>query len=188
MQGYGVDARLARDAVHVAVGDLVALPAVAVVAPAVERAADAVVLDPAADGEVRAEVRAVRVDHVRRAVVAAEQDHVAPEDLERAHLARRQVARFGDDEPAVRDREREARLARRAPHDRAAVAVDQRLGIPRHREPVERLETVVVGDRHGDSLVQTPAGTRRKGASPWTSSSVGPMRSTSGRSASRSTS
>src|SRR4029079_10456963 len=108
--GIRVDARLAGDPVHVAVRDLVALPAVAVVAPAVERAPDAVALDPAADTDMRAEVRAVRVDHVRRAVLAAEQDHVGPEDLERAHLAGRQVARFGDDEPAVRNREREARL------------------------------------------------------------------------------
>ena len=105
------DPCLARDPIHVAVGDLVALAAVAVVAPTVERAADAVALDPTADPEVGAQVGAVGVDHVRAAILAPEQHDV----LRRtpgigAHLARGQVTGLGDDEPAVGDREREPRL------------------------------------------------------------------------------
>ena len=53
--------RLGRDARHVAVGDLDAVAGLAVELPPVERAADAVVLDPAADGEVGTEVGTVGV-------------------------------------------------------------------------------------------------------------------------------
>ena len=138
----GADARLRRHALHVAVGDLVALAAGAVVAPPVERAPDAPVFDASADADVRTEVRAVRVDHVRRAVGAAEQHHVGAEHLERAVLAGDEVTRLGDDEPAVRDREREARFARLAAHDRPATPIDERLRIARHREAGERFVLV----------------------------------------------
>ena len=58
----GAHAGPARDAGAAAVGDLDARAGRAVVAPPVERALDAVALDPPADREVGAEVRAVGVD------------------------------------------------------------------------------------------------------------------------------
>ena len=152
MHGYARNARLARHPVHVPVGDLLTLSGIAVVAPAVERAADAVAFDAPADADVRAEVRAVGVDHVRRAVLTAEQDDVPAEDVERTHLARRQVTRLRHDEPAVRDGKRETAFARRAAYDRAAAAIHQRLRVLRHREPAERL-VAVLADRHGCSWV-----------------------------------
>ena len=122
------------------------------------------------------------------AVVAAEQHDVGAED-EGAQLARREVAGLGHDEPAVRHGEREARFVGLAAHDRPAAPVDERLRVARHREPGDGAAGVVLGDRHGCLPVASGVleDTRRSGASPWTSSDVGPIRSTNGRSAATST-
>src|SRR5262249_49406422 len=75
--------------------------AAAVEAPAVEGTADAVALDLPADAEVRAEVRAVRVEHAGGAVLPAERDELAAEVAERLHVARREVGGEAEAVPAV---------------------------------------------------------------------------------------
>ncbi len=124
--------RLRRNAIHIAVRDLGAFAARTVVEPAVERATNASTFDAATRAEVRPQVRAVGLDHVRCAVGGAEQHDVAAEHVHRARLAGHEVTRFGDDEPAVRYREREARLGRGRAHDGPAAPVDQRLRIEHH--------------------------------------------------------
>src|SRR4030095_16891992 len=86
---------------------------VAVPPPRMERTHEDVAVDGAA-AEMRAEVRAVRVERVRRAVRAAEEDELGPEVAQRLHVAGREVVTPGDREPARRDREREPRCGHRA--------------------------------------------------------------------------
>ena len=62
----------------------------------------------AADADVRAEVRAVRVLEVELARLVAPQHEVAGPVAQRGHLAGREVLGERDLEPAERDREREA--------------------------------------------------------------------------------
>ena len=92
------------------VRDLDAAAARALPAPAVERAADGVPDHGAAVSEVRAQVGAVRVEHVRTAVLAADGDEVATERVHRLHRAGGQLVGVEQPEPAVRERgERDAR-------------------------------------------------------------------------------
>jgi len=106
--GIRVDARLAGDPVHVAVRDLVALAAVAVVAPAVERALQLAVAHRAAVREVRAEVRAERVLEVEVAVLVAPEHQLPVPVRQWRHLAGLEIGGKGDLEPAEGRREREA--------------------------------------------------------------------------------
>src|SRR5690606_3905826 len=84
------------------VGDLDALAVVALEAPRVERAADGLAHHLAAVAEVRAEVRAIRVEHVGLAALAAEEDHVTAEILDGLDLVRPELLGDLDDEPAPR--------------------------------------------------------------------------------------
>jgi hypothetical protein len=56
--------------------------------------------------EVRAEVRAMRVDRRSDAGSRAEEDQIAPEEAAREHAARGELVREGRHEPAVRQRQR----------------------------------------------------------------------------------
>jgi hypothetical protein len=116
----------------------------------VERAADALALHLAAHAEVRAEVRAVRVDHARLARFGTEEHDVTAEHVQRHRLTRVEVAALRDHEPAVGHGEGEPLLPRllRA-HDRPARPVAQRLAVPRHREAGEGL---VLDGRHAPLL------------------------------------
>ena len=144
----GVRARvgLRRDPLHVAVGDVDALARLAVELPAVERAAQAPLLHPSADREVGAEVRAVRVHHVGRAVGRSVEHEVAVERVQGAHLAGPDLARLGHHEPAVRDRER-IPVGAEGRRPVAAVEVDEQVGVARHGEP--RRQPAVVEVRLG---------------------------------------
>src|SRR6185369_4226913 len=82
-----------------------ALAGRAVVRPAVERAAQAVSEHAAAFAEMRAEVRAVRIEHVRLAGAPAEKHQVFPEVVDALDLARDELLGPLDGEPAVRDRQ-----------------------------------------------------------------------------------
>src|SRR5690606_16555973 len=56
-------------------------------------------LDLAADAEIGAEVRAVRVGHADLAVLTAEDDHAPPEVGDGGRLPHLDLGREGDDEP-----------------------------------------------------------------------------------------
>ena len=73
----------------------------AVEAPAVEGTRDAVAHDAPAEAEVRAEVRAVRVEDARAAVLAAEERELAAEVVRGPHVAPREIRGRGDAVPAV---------------------------------------------------------------------------------------
>jgi hypothetical protein len=100
----------------------------------VERAADAVVLDPAAHGQVGAEVRAVGVHEPGPAVGGAVEHQVAVEVAQRPHVAGGELGRGRHHEPAVGDAERVAGLVE-AGDPLPAAEVAQQAGIPGHRQP-----------------------------------------------------
>ncbi len=76
----------------------------------------------------------MRVEDVGGAVGRPVEDEVAIEGVQGAHLAGPDLARLGDDEPAVRDREGIAvGTERRGPIP--AAHVGEQIGVPRHREP-----------------------------------------------------
>ena len=64
--------------------------------------------DGATHAEMCTQVRAVGIDDPRRAVCSAVGDEILAERPERPHLARGELCRFGDAEPAVGKRERNA--------------------------------------------------------------------------------
>ena len=72
--------------------------------PAVERTANRVALDATAVAEMRAEVRAMRVEDPRDAVRRPERDQVTTEVPQRSHGAARQVGTGGDAEPSIGER------------------------------------------------------------------------------------
>ena len=105
----------------------VAAAAVRFVAPAMEEAAQRVALD-AALGQVRAHVRAVRVQRHDAAVDAAVDGEVAPQQPHGHHAAAPEVARSREPVPALHDRVRSVEDARlhhrsRAPATNARRAI-----------------------------------------------------------------
>ena len=81
------------------VGHLGAL-AFAIELPGVERANDTVAIDLAAVAQVRAHVRAERIEHVDFTVFRAEHDELDPEVLERFDFAWLNLVRIGHLEPS----------------------------------------------------------------------------------------
>ena len=115
-----------------------------------------VALDLAADREVRAEVRAVRVHDVRLTRLGAEQHELAPEVVEALDLAGGHVRGGGHDEPAVGDREREPLPCVGMTHRRPAGRVERDPLVSRHRQADDGLRLhrgtgARLGDRHGAS-------------------------------------
>ncbi len=127
-------------------------------------------------------MRAVGVDEPRLARRGAVEHDVAPEVVERSHLARVEVGAGGDDEPPVRHREREAPTGPSRDVDPPRRVGDHRRvaghGQP-DREPLGLFGRVRGVRPHQISdLAHTIS---CSGVSPWMSSTNGPMRSISGR-------
>ncbi len=171
------------------------LDAAAVLAegPAVERAAEALPLDLAADAEVGAEVRAVGIDQAGQARRRAVEDEVPAEQVQRPDLAGQKVGRLGHDEPAVRHREGEA-PGPLAGHLDPPRRVGHQLGVPGHRQADQGLLSRRLACRQRrrglhqvGHVTSRSSGTSWSGVSPWISSTRGPMRSTNGASAAAST-
>ena len=78
--------------------------AIAVPMPAMPRTHDVLALDGPADPHVRAEMLAVRVQHMHLPGLGAKQHQLLTEVMHPLHLADRQVRREPDDEPARRER------------------------------------------------------------------------------------
>src|SRR6185295_90445 len=71
--------------------------------PAMERADEVIALDLAAEAEVRAEVRAERVERSGLTIVTAEQHDVAAEVVHGLHFADGELVRIAELVPAVGD-------------------------------------------------------------------------------------
>ena len=135
--------------------------------------ADAVSLDLAADGEVRAEVRAVGIGEAGLARLGAVQHEIATEVAQRSHLTRRELVGGRHDEPAVGYGEREALVAGAHPETWRHRVEQGRVAGHRQADPVPR--TGDLGGR-GPDRIGLEVGLHIGHAC--TSSTRGPMRST----------